>query len=221
MNAFVSHLKNYAGHLIGYVVAAATIVAAVDPTKLSPTGAAIVAGAGTVVALANHSYKAGAASAVLQAAVTALEASAGPAKLAVAALAVGLLGFGMHGCATVQKAATVVTSPQAQPYIQAGALAAVTVAEAHGIAAVQINAVAKKALAADQGAGASLAAVKAVLDVELAKLNLPAGDLLAITIVETEFNAYVQSNIGQDPTLTKAQAAAADIFQAVIAATGG
>lgn len=219
-----SILGSYLGHLAGYVLAGADIVSKVNPSLVPPQYGILISIAGLVTVAAHHGYAAGTSGvqAAVDAATKALASA--PAKVAAMLLLAVAVPF-MGGCVNLQsftqKASAAVTSPQAQPYIKAGALVAVTTAESHGITAAQINAVAKKALAADSGAGASLAAVQAVLDSELVKLNLPAGDALAISIVEAEFNAYVQAQIGTDPTLASAQAAAADIFQAVIAATGG
>lgn len=217
-----SILGSYLGHLTGYVLAGADIISKVNPSLVPPQYGLLISVAGLVVIASHHSYAAG--SAGVQSAVDAAAKALTASKVVAPVLLLGLV-LGLGGCASLQsftqKASAAVTSPQAAPYVKAGALVAVTSAESHGVTAAQINAVAKKALAADSGAGASLAAVQAVLDAELAKLNLPAGDLLAISIVEAEFNAYVQTQIGTDPTLANAQAAAADIFQAVIAATGG
>lgn len=227
MNALKSLGTKYLAHLSAYIGHALAIVSLIPTAQLSPAARLIIAVAGIGATAADHGYKAGAGSQAIQAAVkSAVDILAAPAaKLVLACMLVAPLAFALPGCAQLaaftQKAATAVTSPQAQPFVKAGALAAVAAAEQHGVSAQQINSVAKAALAADQGAGASLDAVKAVLDHELVKLNLPAGDLLAIVIVESEFNAYVQGQIGQDPTLAKAQAAAADIFQAVIDSTGG
>lgn len=227
MNALKALGSKYLAHLSSYIGHALAIVSLIPVAQLSPTARLIIAIAGIGATAADHGYKAGAttqaAQAALKAAVDVLQAPA--VKLALACMLFIPLAVTLQGCAQLtaftQKATAAVTSPQAQPFVKAGALAAVTAAEQHGVSAQQINSVAKQALAADQGAGASLAAVKAVLDRELVKLNLPAGDVLAIVIVESEFNAYVQAQIGQDPTLAKAQAAAADIFQAVIDSTGG
>lgn len=227
MNSVKSFFGNYLAHLSSYVGHALAIVSLVPTAQLSPTARLAIAVAGIAATAANHGYKAGATTQAAQAAVKAAVdiLSAPAAKLVLACMLVMPLAFTLQGCAQLtaftQKASAVVTSPEAQPFVQAGALAAVASAESHGITAEQINAVAHKALAADQGAGASLAAVKAVLDAELAKLNLPVGDVVAIGIVESEFNLWVQGQVQNDPTLASAQAAAADIFQAVINATGG
>lgn len=217
---------SYLSHLTGYIVAAATIVSGLNPKAVPPQYAFMTALAGVVVNAAHHGYTIANASPIVKAALeAALKAATDAASKVTPVFLALLLTPLMFGCAQLQtatqKTSAVITSPQAQPFIKASAFAAVTAAEQHGITAAQINAVAKAALAADQGAGASLAAVKAVLDTELAKLKLPAGDLVAIGIVEDEFNVYAQSYVSTDPTLASAQAAAADIFQAVILATGG
>lgn len=184
-----------------------------------PTGLAIAGGIGLALTVGHAIVQGIQGSGAIEGASKVVKSFAIFAFVGIlAAMASGML---VTGCASIQKASTVVVSPQAQPFILAGVLVAVSTAEQHGASAAQINAVAKAAFAADQGAQASLSAVKAVLDFELGKLKLPTGDLLAISLVESEFNAYVQTQLGANPTLGTAQAAAADIFEAVIQATGG
>jgi hypothetical protein len=118
-------------------------------------------------------------------------------KLMPIVLALSISVGAISACATVQKIDGVVTSPQAQQLIQAGALAAVA------------------------AWGASLAAVSKVVNTEIAKLNLPAAEVQAISIVEVELNAYIQVEVRNDPTLAANQAAVADVLKAFIVATGG
>lgn len=144
--------------------------------------------------------------------------------LALAILALALYGA-LHGCATfqadVQKVDKVVTSPAAQPVILAAMFAATATAETHGVTAAQLNAIAHQALAADQGAGATLSAVSGVVNAQLVKLKVPAGDQAAIAILEVALDAAIDVKLGTNPTLAQTQAAAADVFQALATATGG
>ena len=94
-------------------------------------------------------------------------------------------------------------------------------AEAKGISAAQINSIAKQALAADSGATATLAELAALVNAQLAKLTLPAADIQAAAIVEGALGAAIDAQVGQNPTAAATQAAAADVLQAIVAATGG
>lgn len=127
----------------------------------------------------------------------------------------------LQGCATVQKLTTAVSSPQAQPFIQAGAAVAVATAESKGVKAAQIVSIAQEALQADSNTAATLATVGAVINTELAKLNLPAGDIDAAIILESAFSVYIQSQVGNNATVAQTQAAVADVLNAIIAAAGG
>lgn len=127
----------------------------------------------------------------------------------------------LHGCATFQKLTTAISSPAAQPFIQAGAQVAVTTAEARGISSAQIIGIAQKALQADSGTAATLATVGAAINAELTKLNLPAGDIAAASILEASFSLYIQQQLGNNATVAQTQAAVADVLNAIITAAGG
>ena len=209
-------VKSYLGHLSGYVVAGATIVSGLDPKLVPPQYSFITALAGLVVVVGHHGYSAGTANGVttaaLQAAAKALTSTAAPVLLCCI-----LVASTLTGCATMQK----VFSPSAAPYVTAAVDVAVATAESKGVSAAQINSIAKQALAADTGAGASLAAVTALVNAQVAKLNLPAGDLAAVQILEVALTAAVQQQIGQNPNVAVAQADVAQLLNAVISATGG
>lgn len=116
---------------------------------------------------------------------------------------------------------TLGTPPDAAPYIQAAVDIAVATAETKGVSSVQINRVAKLALAADAGTGATLAAIAQVVNTEIASLNLPPADLAGVQLLEAALTAAIQAKIGSNPDLAKAQAAVAEVLRDVIAATGG
>jgi hypothetical protein len=113
------------------------------------------------------------------------------------------------------------TKPSAQPYIQAAVLIAVGTAEAKGISAVEINAIAKAALAADTGASATLTTIAGLINAQIAKLGLPAADLAAANILEAALAAAIEAKINGSTTLAQTQAAIADVLNYVIADTGG
>jgi len=225
-----SFLASYAGHLGGYLAAAAGIVGQIDPKLLPPQYAFLTSVAGLVTVVAHNGFKAGQTSAAVQAAA---QAATKALTAAAPVLLVGILlagSMGLSGCTTAQlakanavvtKVNAAVTSPQAQPVIKAAALVAVGTAEAKGITAAQIVSICNQALAADSGAGASLSAVAGVVNAQLAKLNLPAADLLAAEVIEQGFAATIQAQLGANPTLAQSQAAVADVLNAVLAAAGG
>jgi hypothetical protein len=214
-------VKSYLGHLSGYVVAGATIVAGLDPKLVPPQYSFITALAGLVVMVGHHGYSAGIANGVVtaaaQAASKALTSTIPTLVLAASFVLVGAATVSLTGCATMQK----VFSPNATPYVTAAVDVAVATAESKGVPAAKINSIAKQALAADTGAGASLAAVMALVNAEVAKLNLPAADLAAVQILEVALTSAVQQQIGQNPNVAVAQADVAQLLNAVIAATGG
>jgi hypothetical protein len=219
-------LKTYLGHLVAYIVSAAGIVAGLDPSLLPPQYAVGIAVAGAITTVAHHSYSAGGTAALVKAAATAVSQAAGtaPAKLAIVAILMAPLLM-LHGCASapanIQKGAAVVVAQDSQPIVQALTLAAVATAEQQGVPAAAINGVAKKVLEADTGSTASLATVGALVNQELAKLNLPPADLAAAQILEIALGGAINAKLGQDPTIASVQAAVADIAKYVVAATGG
>lgn len=219
-----SFLAKYASHLAGYVVSAATIVSAINPKLLPPQYAFVTALAGGIVTAAHHGYTAGQLQAAASAAASAL---AKPATAAVLTLALVVGASGLTGCTTAQNAQVqaIATSPAAQVLVTAAVDAAVATAESKGITAAQINGVAKVALAADSGTGATVATVSAAANAELMKLNLPMGDLAAAQLLESLIGAEIQARLAADPTATanvaSAQTDVAFVLNAVVAATGG
>lgn len=113
------------------------------------------------------------------------------------------------------------TTPAAQPVIDAVVLVAVATAESKGVPAAQINKVAKAALVADTGVSGTLAAVSALVDQAIANSGLPAADLAAAKILEVALGAAITAKIGNNADLAAAQADVAVILNAVIAASGG
>lgn len=231
MNAVKGFLASWAGHLGGYVVSAAGIVSAIDPKLIPPQYSFLTAVAGLIVIASHNSYKVGTVSGAATAAANAAAAALKAVPPAAAALLLAVLMLpGISGCSTAQlakanavvtKVNAAVTSPQAQPIIQAGALAAVATAEQHGVTAAQIQDIMRQALAADQGTAATLASVGAVINAQLVKLKLPAGDVAAIEIVEVSVGAAIQAQVGGNATLAQSQAAVADVLTDVLHAAGG
>lgn len=145
--------------------------------------------------------------------------SSTPMETVAAALLTGLLaGTMLSGCSTVE---STLTSPKSAPYVQAAVDVAIATAESKGISAAQINTIAHQALIADQGAGATLAAVSSIVQAQIAKLRLTAADQAAADIVLAALSASIQTQLQANPTLAQAQTAAAVVINDVIAATGG
>lgn len=145
--------------------------------------------------------------------------SSTPMGTVAAVLLTGLLaGAMLTGCASVE---STLTSPKSAPYVQGAVVVAVSTAESKGISAAQINTIAHQALIADQGAGATLAAVSSVVQAQIAKLRLTAADQAAADIVLAALSASIQTQLQANPTLAQAQTAAAIVINDVIVATGG
>jgi uncharacterized protein YceK len=134
------------------------------------------------------------------------------ALIAVAVLAT------LSACASIQ---SFFGSPAAAPVIAASVDIAIATAEQKGISAVQINTIAKAALAADAGTSTTLAAVSAIVTANVAKAGLPAGDVAAADILVAAVSAAIQAKVGTNTSLAAAQADAASVLKDVIAATGG
>lgn len=214
-----SIVSSYGGHLAGYVVSAAGIVAGLNPKLVPPQYAWLTSVAGLVVIGAHHGYTAGQASGVVKAAADAAAAALSKVPPAAAVALVALLGFGgLSGCATVEG---FFASPQSQPVIVIAVDVAVATAEQKGVPADKINAIAKAALVADSSPNATLGAVAALVNVEIGKLNLPPLDLIAAQTLEMAITQAIDAQIGKNPNVATAQANVATILAAVIAATGG
>lgn len=219
MNALKSLLGKYLSHLVGYIVAGAAVVSQVDPKALPPVAVLAIGVAGAITTAAHHGYTAGTGVAAAQAAVDAVTKALGAVAKAPAVLMLMLaLTVGMTGCAQLT---TFESSPTGSAVITASVDIAVATAEAKGFSAAQINAIAHKALIADQGATATLAAISAVVQSELALLKLPLADQAAADVLLAALSAAVQAKVGTNTTLAQAQAEAAVVINDVIAATGG
>lgn len=223
MNAVKSLFSKYLAHLVGYVVAGAAVVSQLDPKALPPVGVLAIGVAGLITTAAHHGYAAGTGVAAAQAAVNAVSTALAAAKpaalgLLLALMLVGVGGAGLTGCASVQ---SFLGSPTGTEVVAASVDIAVATAEAKGISAVQINTIAKAALAADSGTAATLAAVSGVVQSELAALKLPVADQAAADILVAALSAAIQAKVGTNTTLATAQADAAVVLAAVVAATGG
>lgn len=199
----MNHLKTYIVHYLAIIAGVCAVVAGLDPKVLGPNGDAIVGAAVAGGAIAN-------ALGIKPADVVKAIATTAPLLL---------VGFLLGGCATVSKVDTAITSPQAQPILTAAADVAVATAKQKGISAAEIQSIATQALAADQGASATLAAVAAAVNTELGKLNLPAADVAAAQVLEVALGAAIQAQIGNNATVAQTQAAVADVLNAIIAAT--
>jgi hypothetical protein len=205
--------KTYGAHALAYVIGGLTLAqayAGAVPGK----GTVIAVSAGILLAAINHIQAIAANSTT-----TLPPPSVTKVVIPFALLLLGgvLAGSGLSGCSVFSK----LTTPAAQPYITAAVDVAVATAESKGVPAAQINSICKTALAADAGTAATLATVASVVNVELAKLNLPAGDLAAARILEDALSIAIQAQVGANPNVATAQAAIANVLNTAIAATGG
>lgn len=123
-------------------------------------------------------------------------------------------------CGALTDCATL-NAPSAQAYVQAAVDIAVGSAELKGITAAQINKVCKIVLAADTGVTTTLATLTQLLNAQVLKLNLPAADMLAATILEVALDAAIQAKLQGNSTVAQAQATIAEVMQYAIAASGG
>ncbi|HEY6927440.1 MAG TPA: hypothetical protein VI653_28455 [Steroidobacteraceae bacterium] len=124
---------------------------------------------------------------------------------------------GLSGCAQLSKLGT----PAAQPYVSDAVDAAVLGAEIAGVPAAEINRISKLALAADQGAAATVATVAGVINDELAKLKLTDPELTSVHVLEGKLAAALQAQIDKNPNAATAQAVVADMLNEAIKITGG
>jgi hypothetical protein len=110
-------------------------------------------------------------------------------------------------------------NPSTAQYIQDAVDIAVLVASTEGVSAAEINTAARAALAADNGAVSTLAALGALLEKEFAKLKLPAGAQNAINILIAAISGALAGKIGNNTTVQQAQAIIADVLNDIISAT--
>jgi len=200
-------------HIVSIVTGGLAAVAALNPALVAavyppavPYAAAAIAGAGALLNLIH-------AAAPKAPSVTTV------AKM-LPYLFVGVLfaALSLPGCASVS---SFFSSPTGSATIVAAVDVAVATAEQKGVSAVDINRIAKLALAADSGASGTLSAVSSLVNTQVAKLNLPAADLAAAEVLEIALSSAVSAKLQGNAALATAQADVAQILRAVIAASGG
>ena len=208
-----SFLRSYGAHALAYALSALTIVAGLPApmqSALGPHAGQIVGVAGILLTAAHNTdavmNKPGAPSVTTVAKV-----------LAFIAIMV-MVSPVLTACTTVQG---FFASPQSTVVVTVGVDVAVATAEQHGVKASDINRVAKIALAANASTSASLGAVSAVVNSEMAQLNLPPLDMVAANALEALVSQAIQAKVGNNPDLAAAQADVSQVLQAVITATGG
>lgn len=202
-------LKNYFAHMALYVGAAYSIYSAIDPKVIPPSLLPYLLGVGAILGGLHQ----------LILAPTHPENLPAPTPGAVAKLHILTVIFTLLLVLAVLPGCATLTSAKAQPYITITADVAVGIAESKGVTAAQINTVASAALAADSGVSASLSAIDTVIATQLAKLKLNAAEQSAATILVSSLTAAVQAQVGANASVAQAQAAIADVLQAIIAAT--
>lgn len=219
MNDFV---KNYGAHVVGYLVSALSIVAGLPTAGLPPSVIPYVGLAGMLLT-GLHSTQVAPNSVTVKAGDTSITqtgagASAAAAKLLPVVLVCVLSAIALQGCASVQ---SFLSGPTGAVIVPAGVDVAIATAEQKGVTAAQINRISKAVLAADTSSATTVVGLTSAVNAQLAKLNLPAGDTAAFTILETAFDAYIVAKYGSNPTVAQVEADVALFLQAAIAATGG
>ncbi len=124
----------------------------------------------------------------------------------------------LAGCASLN---SFFSTPTGTAVTAAAVDVAVATAEQKGISAARINAVAKAALAADTGVTGTLAAVAGLVEADVAKTTIPAGDKAAVDLLVATLASEITAKVGSNATLAATQAAAAVVLEQVIVATGG
>ena len=140
-------------------------------------------------------------------------------KLLLATLA----ALSLCGCTTLSK----ITTPTAQPYIQAAVAVAVAIAVGNNATtekakALQIKGIAQQVLAVDEGATVPLTQLESVVNAKIAAMKLPAADVYAAQILMAALTAAVQAEISgatSGAVSPTTQAAVAAILNDVITAT--
>lgn len=141
-------------------------------------------------------------------------------KLLIATLA----ALSLCGCGTLSK----LTTPTAQPYIQAAVAVAVATAVGTGntasqqAKALQIKGIAQQLLAVDEGATVPLTQLEAIVNAKIAAMKLPAGDVIAAQVLMAAISTTVQleiQNLTNGAVSPTTQAAVAAILTDVITAT--
>lgn len=217
MKAFI---RSYGAHVLAYAFSALTIVAGLPAPMqavLGPHAGQIVGIAGILLTAAHNVDKAAIAPTMVP-----VPSIITAAKM-FTPLLVLLLTLPLGACATIQG---FFASPQANPVIEVAVDVAVATAEAKGVQAAEINAIAKLALAANSSTGATLATVAAAVNAQIAKLNLPPLDYAAAQILEVAISQAIQARLtNADGTpntdLAAVRADVATVLNTVIQATGG
>lgn len=210
-------LGKYLVHITGGLLASAVFVSGLNPA-LIPAKYLFIAAVAKLIVTAAHAGRLSNIGDVVSAVANAATQAIAKGGTALALMLALPLLLSLHGCASVQ---AFLSSPTGTVVVQAGVDAAVATAETKGVSAAQLNALAKQVLADDQGATVTVAALTTELNAELVKLKVPAGDMAAITILETAFDAYVSAKYDNSATVQNLQADVATFCNQVISATGG
>jgi hypothetical protein len=137
-------------------------------------------------------------------------------KVLVVPLVIALSLFA--GCTALQK----LTTPAAQPFIQAAVDVAVATAVAKGVPAAQIKSIAQAVLAADTGTAVALSSIQSIVSAKIATLKLPPADAAAASLLIATLDGIVQVQLSS-PSATKitaaTQVAVSELFNDVVVAT--
>lgn len=210
----MNHLKAYPAHLALYLVGAIDVLAQVPALGALAPYAPWITAAGALSAALHHSYKTGAATAVVEA------ASSAPVKLMLATMALSIF----LGASVLQGCATAPTATQ-----RAGITVAVDIATGAAIQsgepqsawtdrAAKFKAVAVKLKTLNDAGTATLATLAAALAPEIA--SLPPADQLAAHALVAALQPYLDQQVAASPQVGNALETVDVILQAVIDSCG-
>ena len=206
-------VKSYAGHLGGYLIAAATIVSGLDPKLVPPQYSFITSIAGLVIVASHHGYSAGLNGAAIAAAANAATKALTTAVVPMVLCAMLVAGM-VTGCKTLptptqQAGITVAVDIATGAAIQNGGTA-----ETWKARAVKFKAIATTVKQVNDAGTATLATLAADLNPQLALL--PPADQLAAHALVAALQPYIDNEVAANPDLATTRAALDVILQAVI-----
>jgi hypothetical protein len=219
-------MKLNLAHVVTYIVAGLVWLASLDQTLVTSlvgpslakyaTGVIVLAGA-LVVFLQHVGVISPPAASTSVSVSPTVNKAAGFSRIGML-ICLATAALTITACATVS---SWIASPTGIEVDVAAVDIAVATAESKGVTAATINRVAKAALAADAGTPATIGAVSTAVNGAIAKANLPAGDTLAINLIEAALSEAITAKIGANPSVTALQTDVASVLNLVISATGG
>lgn len=208
-------------HIVAYITGALATLASLNPAivsaivgpKLGAYAVPVITLSGALVAFIHSVLPSTATPAAPPA-----SKQSGYVHVKILGALVVLSALGLAACASIE---SFLGSPTGAVVLTAAVDVAVATAESKGVSAAQINKIAHAGLTADTGVSGTLGAVSGLVNTAIAKANLPPLDAAAAEVLEVALSAAIQAKIGSSTSVASAQAAVADVLNAVAAATGG